>query len=125
MRPTGLLSRLRTSQQESTCTITRPDSSNVTWDGTEYAPATIEVYAGTCLLQPTSNDTRVVQAGDRAVSLKTYRLTVPATVAAQRDDDVTVTASDDTQAVGMTLRVLDVPRDDLTTVRTLLCEEQD
>jgi len=50
--PTGLLTRLRESQQNGTCTITRPDSDNVTWDGTDYVPETVAVYSGGCLLQP-------------------------------------------------------------------------
>lgn len=124
MTPSGLLTRLRESWQDSTCTITRPDPDNVTWDGIEYVPETIAVYDGQCLLQPMPNEVRVVQAGDRAVSLKVYKLTVPASVSAQIDDDVTIDTSPDGEAVGSTLRVIDAPKDDLTTVRTLLCEEQ-
>jgi len=122
--PTGLLTRLRTSWQNSTCTITRPDPDNVAWDGTQYVPETVAVYSGKCLLQPTPNEVRIVQAGDRARSLKTYKLTVPASVSALIDDDVTIGTSADGEAVGMDLRVIDVPKGDLTTVRTLTCEEQ-
>ena len=122
--PTGLLTRLRTAWQDSTCTITRPDPDNVTWDGTQYVPGTVAVYSGVCLLQPMPNEVRVVQAGDRARSLKTYKLTVPGSVSSLIDDDVTVDSSADSDAVGMSLRVLDAPKGDLTTVRTLLCEEQ-
>jgi len=120
--PTGLLTRLRTSWQDSTCTISRP--SVATWDGDEYAETATQVYSGACHVRPMQTEQRVVQAGDRAVSLRSYLVEVPASVPVRIDDTVTVGASSDSEAVGMTLRVLDAPKNDLVTVRVLECVEQ-
>lgn len=119
-----MLTRLRTSWMDSACTITRPGDGEPVWDGEKYVTPPVTVYAGKCLLRPWDSEARVVQAGDRPVSLNTYRLHVPADVEARIDDVVVITGSADDQAVGSTFRVIDVPKDELTTIRVLVVEEQ-
>jgi len=109
---------------QSTVGVSRPDSSSVTWNGTEYVPATIVIYDGPGRVRSQGTNAMAVQAGDRPVTLRTYDVQLPETVLVDVDDDVEVTASRDLAAVGLKLRVIDVPKSEWVSVRTLVAVEE-
>lgn len=111
-----------------TCTITAPAAGEVYDPGTDsyVTPAGAVRYTGPCRVKPRDNADRVVDAAGQSVSLWPYVVSVPllATEEVQLDDVVTITASADPAAVGLRLRVRDVPRGALLTARRLACEVQ-
>lgn len=108
----------------STITLVRPDPSSTTWNGSEYVSADVTVYTGGARVRSQGTSAVAVQAGDRPFTLRTYDVQVPATVAADIDDTVTVVTSRDPQAVGVTMRVIDVPKTEWVSVRTLVAVEE-
>lgn len=104
--------------------VWRPDSSSVVWNGTEYVPAEVAVYTGPGRVRSQGSAAVVVQAGDRPFTLRTYDVQVPETVTVEVDDRIEVTGSDDPQAVGLLLRVIDVPKTEWVSVRTLVAVEE-
>lgn len=108
----------------STLTVVRPNSASVTWDGSAYVPALLPVYSGPGRVRSQGSSATVVQAGDRPFTLRTYDVQVPESVDVRVDDRVTVTASRDPRAVGLSLRVLDVPKTEWVSVRTFVAVEE-
>lgn len=90
--------------------------------GTYLTPPAVEVYAGPCLARPVEAAARVVQHGERAVSLRTYTVTLPAGAAPEAGDSLTVTVSADADLTGRALHVLDVPYDEWAVNRRITCE---
>jgi hypothetical protein len=109
---------------ETSVAITRPDSSDVTWENDEYVAASIAVYTGRCRLRSQTSNAVLVQAGDRPVTLRTYDVDVPPAVTVQIDDLIEVTGSADPGAVGLRLRVIDVPKTEWLSVRHLVAVEE-
>lgn len=107
-----------------TIKVVRPDSGDVTWDGTKYVAATVTVYEGGCRLRSQESNAVVVQAGDLPITLRTYNISVPHTASVRIDDKVAVTASDDPLAVGLALRIIDVPKTEIVSVRHLVAVEE-
>lgn len=111
--------------QTATCTITRAGGDPVRNEETgqlEPAPP-VEVYAGPCLVTPEGGD-RVQEFGEGPTVTRTYTVQIEdLTVDVHVEDTVTITASRDPLAVGRIMRVLDVPRSELVTVRRLTVEE--
>lgn len=109
-----------------TCIITRSGGDPVRNEETgqlEPAPDTT-VYEGPCLVTPEGGD-RVQEFGEGPVALRTYTVSIAdLTVDVHVEDTVTVTASRDPLLdAGRAMRVLDVPKSELVTVRRLLAEE--
>lgn len=109
-----------------TCTITRAGGDPVRNEETgqlEPAPP-VTVYTGPCLVTPEGGD-RVVEFGGEPVALRSYTVSIAdLTADVHVEDTVTVTASRDPLLdAGRALRVLDVPKSELATVRRLSCEE--
>jgi hypothetical protein len=109
---------------DTTVAITRPDSAGVTWVGGEYVATQIAVYTGGCRLRSQGSSAVLVQAGDKPVTLRTYDVDVPPSVTVLIDDLVVVTASADPVAVGLRLRVIDVPKTEWVSVRHLVAVEE-
>jgi hypothetical protein len=114
---------------QDTCTITRADAgtpvfNETTGAYTSSAPTT--VYTGPCRVKPRNLADRVVDAGEQAVSLWPFQVSIPfAATDVELDDLVTVTASVDPSLVGRELRVRSVTRGTFVTARRLECEEQE
>lgn len=110
-----------------TCTITRAGTGdpvrNETTGQLEPPPATT-VYTGPCLVTPEGGD-RVQEYGGAPVAMRSYSVQIAdLTADIHVEDLVTITASRDPLLdVGRALRVLDVPKSELATVRRLLAEE--
>lgn len=107
------------------CTISRSGGDpvrNETTGQLEPAPSTT-VYTGPCLVTPEGGD-RVVNFGEGPVVTRQHTVQIEdLTVDVQVEDTVSITASRDPLAVGRTMRVLDVPKSELVTVRRLTVEE--
>lgn len=110
-----------------TCTISGPDQDGALNESTgRYDPAPgSELYAGPCRIRPTPDQDRVVEAGERPVSLRTYLVSVPIGDHGFDVDNVVrvTTCPLDPALVGVRLRVVDVPKGSHLTARRLLCEE--
>lgn len=108
-----------------TCTITRPGGEPVWNDETgTYEPAAdVTVYSGACLVTPTGGD-RVQEFGEGPVVTRQYTISIEdLTADVQVEDTITITDSRDPLAEGRTMRVLDIPKSELVTVRRLIAEE--
>lgn len=113
-----------------TCTIKRktgsaPDPATdkiVDTFSTIYPPAGED---GRCRVKPLTG-AQVAEAGQVAVELRRYTVSVPMTTAAvvKRGDVVTVTASDDPEVVGRPLTVIDIPLGEFATARRLTVEDR-
>lgn len=106
----------------STVTVRRPTAA--TWDGSEYVETLEVIYTGKARVRSQGTNAVVVQAGDRPFTLRTYDVQVPASSAVAIDDHITVDASRDTLAVGLTLRIIDVPLTEWVTVRNVVAVEE-
>ena len=110
-----------------TCTLSAPDVEGVLDEQTgQYTTAPgAQRYSGRCRVRPADSQERVVEAGERPVSLRTYVVSVPVTVTGVEVGDVVrVTASVlDPDLAGVRLRVVDVPKGTHLTARRLICEE--
>lgn len=109
------------------CTITRAGArgSFDSTTGTYSAAAADTRYTGKCRVKPSAlSANQAVQAGERAVSLWPFTVSVPIAVDnVELDDIVTVTASADPSLVGHRLRVRSIARGTYLTARRLDCEE--
>jgi hypothetical protein len=110
-----------------TCTIGNPgvgDPVRNEETGQLEPPAPTTVYDGPCLVAPEGGD-RVQEFGEGPVTLRSYTIEIPdLTVDVHVEAIVTITSSrDPLLAAGRELRVLDVPKSELITVRRLLAEE--
>lgn len=104
--------------------VWRDDSDEVTWDGVRYVPEQITVFQGGARVRSQGTAAVVVQAGDRPFTLRTYDVQLPETVAAQVDDHITVVSSRDPLAVAVTMRIIDVPKTEWVSVRTVIAVEE-
>lgn len=112
-------------QHTATCTITRAGGDPVRNEETGQLepPAPTTVYAGPCLVTPEGGD-RVVEFGGEPTVIRSYTVSISdLTVDVHVEDLVTITDSRDPLAVGRELRVLDVPKSELVTVRRMVAEE--
>lgn len=115
-----------TSTMTSVCDVTRAGTGEGTYNpgtGQTTPPAGTTVQLDVpCRIQAEIRD-YVVDAGDEPVSFHRYLVTLPYDVAQVLVDDlVTVTASEDAQLVGKSLRVRDVLFGSLQWERDLRCE---
>lgn len=130
MNPTGPLAAARAytaRMAPATCTITEPDPAmGPVWSDTEGAYVTPErtVYSGVCRLVSPVSEAREVQAGSRTYLLRRLELLVPLDVRVALDQKATVDSSPDPLLVGRPFRVFDVPKDDWTTWRSVVLEEE-
>ena len=108
----------------STVRVERPDSDDVTWDGTDYVPAQIVVYTGAARVRSQGTQAVVVQAGDRPFTMRTYDVQLPHDTDVRINDRVTVTASRDPLAVDVDMRVIDVPKTEWVSVRNVIAVEE-
>lgn len=125
--PTDRLVRMQARWQTATCTITRAGAGDPVRNeetGQLEPPAATTVYTGPCLVTPEGGD-RVQEFGGAPVALRSYTVSIAdLTADVHVEDLVTVTGSRDPLLdVGRALRVLDVPKSELVTVRRLACEE--
>lgn len=107
--------------------VTRPDTAaDPVWSDAEndYVTPDLIVYEGRCQLVATEQEARVVQAGDRAVSLRTYTFRALHDVTFANSDTVEMISSRDPLAVGLELRVIDLPKSDFVTTREVVLEEK-
>lgn len=108
-----------------TCTITAPGGEGTTGPDGDWTPGTgTTVYDGPCRLQALTTNERIEAAGDTQTTVRRYLISV------QHDTDriengatVTITAARDAEAVGMTLRVVDVRYGSEQWQRDLIAEE--
>jgi hypothetical protein len=115
--------RDETEDFESACIVT-DDGPTATWDGSKYTTVRKTIYSGPCTMRADTQGQRVVQAGDRPVSLSLYQLTLPYDVPVAIGQQVVVTASPDPLAVGRKLRITQVPKTDWLAQRTVIAEEE-
>lgn len=114
-------------QHTATCTITRAGAGEPVRNeetGQLEPPASTPVYTGPCLIVAEGGD-RVQEFGEGPVALRSYACSIAdSTVDVRVEDVVTITDSRDPRLVGAQMRVLDVPKSELVTVRRLILEEQ-
>lgn len=125
MRPSPGLARHRARWHGAACTVTRPSGPptfNPTTGAHTPAAPTV-VYSGACIITP-DGSAGVQNFGDGPTVTRTATVDLAdlATVFAV-EDVVTVTECADATWVGAELRVLDIARSELITVRRLTCEE--
>lgn len=124
--PTARLIRLQARWHTATCTITRPGAGDPVWNdetGTYDDPPPTTVYSGACLVTPTGGD-RVQEFGEGPVVTRQYTISIEdLTADVHVEDTITITDSRDPLAEGRTMRVLDIPKSELVTVRRLIAEE--
>lgn len=122
----GASRRDATDDFDSTIHLWRNDPNNVAWDDTvdDYVAAKLTVYEGGARVRSQGTSAVVVQAGDRPFTLRTYDVQVPETETAQVDDYIDVVTSADPLAVGVSMRVIDVPKTEWVSVRTLVAVEE-
>ncbi|HXH57728.1 DUF6093 family protein [Iamia sp.] len=133
MSLTSLLSAGRRATERlliDTCTIGRPGAGAGTMNegtGAITTPARTAVYSGRCRLrQRAGGASGDVEAGEQEVSLRDYLLEIPWDSTSPEVNDVaTVTASDDTHAVGRELRVTQVHHSSTLLVRRMTVEDVD
>lgn len=107
------------------CTITRLTPGEMDPDtGVHAPPGVTQIYSGPCRLQFTGlYPSQVTVAGNVGVT-HTRQVHVPVAVVGVRDGDVvTVTASMDPDAVGMTAAVRVLPAKTLATARRLVVQD--
>lgn len=109
-----------------TCHITR-DGGPRTFDKAtnSYSGGTTDVYTGKCRVKPSPlSANSSVQAGEQAVSLWPYIVSVPLSVTGvELGDLVEITDSRDPALINQQLRVRTVGRGTHLTARRLECEE--
>lgn len=114
--PVGLLlSRARYTAQalmRDTITITRVTGQTYDPVTLQYTPTVSTLYTGKADVRPVDVQSREIQAGERAVALRTFDVRLPyaTTAAFAQGDLVNVTASEDATLVGRTLTVTSVAR---------------
>lgn len=108
----------------STVKVWRDDSADVTWNGTDYVAGVTVLYEGAARVRSQNTSAVAVQAGDRPFTLRTYDVQVPHDAAVTVDDHVDVVTSRDPLAVGLALRVIDVPKTEWVSVRNLVAVEE-
>ena len=114
----------RDGEDDFNSTVTVRRATGATWVTDEYVETTSTVYAGGARVRSQGTNAVVVQAGDRPFTLRTYDVQVPAATAVEVDDHITVDTSRDSQAVGLSLRVIDVPKTEWVTVRNVVAVEE-
>lgn len=114
-----------TGTMTATCTITRGGGEGTTDpDGTWTPGAPTTVYTGACRMQALTTNERIEVAGDTQTTVRRYLLAVEYdTDQVEIGDTVTITAAVDVDAVGMTLRVVDVRYGSEQWQRDLIVEE--
>lgn len=105
------------------CTIERRGGK--TWDDNvgDYTWTWTLVYSGKCRLSQPQKTTNDAESGGASWSIADFVVSVPLDTSVQVDDKVTVTASDDPEAVGLELVVVGVPKSDWQVVRKLMCQQ--
>lgn len=96
------------------------------WNATTkvYDPTVTPFYTGGARLRSQGTNAVVVQAGDQPFTLRTYDIQTPSGTEWRIDDYIEVTASADPLAVGLKLRVIDVPKTEWLSVRNLVAVEE-
>jgi hypothetical protein len=107
------------------CVITRAGGEGTTGsDGTWTPAADTQIYLGPCRLQALTTNERIEVAGETQDTVRRYLVAVEHdTARAEIGDKVEITEAVDAQAVGMTLRVVDVRYGSEQWQRDLIAEE--
>lgn len=106
-----------------TCTIVGAPWVEETVDGVTSRTGTVK-YAGKCWVRPRGVQAAGASAGGVDATATRLTVNVPYTVASvARDDEVTITAGDDPDLVGVTARVESVQRGTFSVQRRLLCSD--
>lgn len=125
----GALSAGRTAAlmlMRDTCTVDRKDGEPVLNETTgQLVQPYVDVYTGVCRIKPRSSSE--AEWGEREVTLGQYVAVLPwdASPEIQREDRLTVTASDDAWLIGRRLEVLAVALNGTSTARRLLVEDKE
>jgi hypothetical protein len=109
-----------------TCTVERRVGEPVLNEETgQYEQTYTTVYSGQCRIKPRSSSE--TEWGEREVTLGEYVAVLPwdATPAVQREDRLTVTASDDAWLIGRHLEVIGISLAGTSTARRLLVEDKE
>lgn len=109
-----------------TCTVERKSGDPVLNEETgQYEQAYATVYSGRCRIKPRSSSE--TEWGEREVTLGQYVAVLPwdAAPEIQREDRLTVTASDDAWLVGRPLEVIGISLAGTSTARRLLVEDRE
>ena len=129
MSVAGVLARGRTAAlalMRDTCTVERKDGAPVLNESTGLLEqAYVTVYTGVCRVKPRSASE--TEWGEREVTLHSYVAVLPwnATPEIQREDRLTVTASDDAWLIGRHLEVIAISLAGTATARRLLVEDKE
>ncbi|WP_157253208.1 DUF6093 family protein [Nonomuraea typhae] len=109
-----------------TCVVERKDGDPVLNETTgvleqQWAP----IYTGACRVKPRSSSE--TEWGEREVTLHSYVAVLPwdAAPEIQREDQLTITASDDTWLIGRHLEVIAISLAGAATARRLLVEDKE
>lgn len=129
MSVAGVLARGRTAAlmlMRDTCTVERKFGAPVLNETTGLLEqAWTTVYTGACRVKPRSASE--TEWGEREVTLHSYVAVLPwdTPVEVQREDRLTVTASDDAWLIGRHLEVLAISLAGTATARRLLVEDRE
>ena len=129
MSVAGVLARGRTAAlmlMRDTCTVERKDGAPVLNETTgQLEQAWTTIYTGVCRVKPRSASE--TEWGEREVTLHSYVAALPwdAGPEIQREDRLTVTASDDAWLIGRHLEVIAVSLAGTATARRLLVEDKE
>jgi hypothetical protein len=109
-----------------TCTVERKDGApELDEDTGELTQAWETVYTGACRVKPRSP--REAEWGEHEVTLHQYTVVLPydATPEIQREDQLTVTASDDAWLEGRPMEVIAIGLNGTSTARRILVEDKE
>jgi hypothetical protein len=111
--------------QQASCTITEETPGEFDPNTGEYGdPSTVDIYTGSCLVQPTPG-ARVVEFGEGPTSLRTYEVHLNGQVSSVKvGHKVSVSGSRDDQLDAAELVVIDVEKSSTFTNRRVIVEEQ-
>lgn len=129
MSVAGVLARGRAAALQlmvDTCLVERKDGAPVLNETTgELVQTWTTVYTGACRVKPRSP--RESEWGEHEVTLHQYGAVLPwdATPAVQREDRLTVTASDDAWLIGRRLEVIGISLSGAGTARRILVEDKE
>lgn len=125
----GVLARGRTAALQlmrDTCTVERKSGAPVLNETTgQITQAWTTIHTGVCRVKPRTS--REAEWGEHEVTLHQYTVVLPWNSATeiQREDRLTVTASDDTWLVGRNLEVIAISLAGTATARRLLVEDKE
>lgn len=123
----GVLARGRAAALQllrDTCAVERRSSRVLDENTGQHADIWTSIHTGLCRVKPRSHSE--AEFGEREVTLHQYTVVLPWDVSAeiQREDRLTITASDDAWLIGRPLEVIDVGLSGTSTARRLIVEDK-